>query len=390
MRVLVLSNMYPSAAEPGYGSFVQRQVDRLTREHDVEVKLVVSYGRGGGSANLGKYAQLLWRVIVATARGGYDVVHAHYLLPTAAFSLIPAVVRRKPLVITAHGTDIYTGTWRGWKSPITRALRRACRIIVVSEFLAERLTENFGVAQTPGCGFVIANMGVDAEKFTPGDTAGDGATAEAGAAAAGEATADDAAKIAAKSAAKLAQNVPTGIPHLLFVGNFVEQKGVTDLARALVELDTRGVDFRATLLGHGPDDSEVRATVAPLGEKVRFKMPVPHGQLVEVFRSADLFVLPSRREGVGLLVCLESLACGVPVACGRAGGLPELVREGVNGALFEPNDPVGMADKLQRLLGDPEELARLASAARLSALPYSESEQAEKVFRVYEECAGRQ
>jgi glycosyltransferase involved in cell wall biosynthesis len=360
MRVLVLTNMYPSDAEPGYGSFVQRQVDRLTRERGVEVTLVASYGRGGGAANLGKYAQLLARTIAATARGGYDVVHAHYLLPTAAFSLIPAVLRGKPLVITAHGTDIFTGTWRGWKSFITRALRRACRIIVVSDFLADRLTENFGVAQRPGHEFLIANMGVDAEQFTPGDTA----------------------------ACKAAEGVPEGIPHLLFVGNFVEQKGVTDLARALVELDARGIDFRATLLGHGPDAEEVKRTVEPLGEKVRFKLPVPHGQLVDVFRSADLFVLPSRREGVGLLVCLESLACGVPVACGRAGGLPELVRDGENGALFEPNDPGGIADVVERLLGDPEELNRLAGAARDSALPYSESEQAERVFRVYEECAG--
>ncbi|MDO9173541.1 MAG: glycosyltransferase family 4 protein [Actinomycetota bacterium] len=187
---------------------------------------------------------------------------------------------------------------------------------------------------------------------------------------------------------KVAAGIAADEPHLLFIGIFVEQKGVTDLARALVELDTRGIDFRATLLGHGPDDAEVRATVAPLGEKVRFRLPVPHEQLVEVFRSADLFVLPSRREGVGLLVCLESLACGVPVACGRAGGLPELVRDGENGALFEPNDPVGMADVVQRLLGNPAELARLAGAARDSALPYSESEQAERVFRVYEECAG--
>jgi glycosyltransferase involved in cell wall biosynthesis len=178
------------------------------------------------------------------------------------------------------------------------------------------------------------------------------------------------------------------VPHLLFIGNFVEQKGVTDLARALVVLRERGVDFRATLLGHGPEMAEVRDVVAPLGDLVAFRGVVPHAQLVDVFRSADLFVLPSRREGVGLLVCLESLSCGVPVACGRAGGLPEIVVDGVNGVLFEPSDPVGLADTLERLLGDPDRLARLAAAARGSALPYTEAMQAEKVFRVYEECAG--
>jgi glycosyltransferase involved in cell wall biosynthesis len=352
--------MYPSVTEPGYGSFVQRQKHELERSHGVQVRLVHTSRRGGGFANLLKYAELLGRTLVETVRGDFDVVHAHYLLPVAAFALIPARLRRKPLVITAHGTDIYTGTRPRWKPLIVRALKRACRIIVVSQFLAQRLAENFGIESTPDREFVIANMGVNTEQFTPGD----------------------------RDAQKAAAGLPLGVPHLLFVGNFVEQKGVTDLARALVILRDRGVSFSATLLGHGPEMTEVRAVTAPLGEIVRFREVVPHEQLVDVFRSADLFVLPSRREGVGLLVCLESLSCGVPVACGRAGGLPEIVHHGHNGALFEPGNPVAVADAIQRLLDDPAELARLAAATRDSALPYSEAAQAEKVYRVYEECVG--
>ncbi|HEY5541579.1 MAG TPA: glycosyltransferase [Coriobacteriia bacterium] len=361
MKVLMLSNMYPSAEEPGYGSFIQRQKRELTERHGVQIKLVSTSRRGGGLNNVPKYAALLAKTLAATMRGGYDVVHAHYLLPVAAFALIPSVARRKPLVITAHGTDIFSGQMRPWKRYITTALRRACRIIVVSEYLGDRLTENFGIASDAGRGFVIANMGVNTELFTPGDT----------------------------SALKEAAGIPASVPHLLFVGNFVEQKGVTDLARALVLLRERGIDFRATLLGHGPEMAEVRDIVAPLGEAVRFKTVVAHEQLVDVFRSADLFVLPSRREGVGLLVCLESLSCGVPVACSTAGGLPEIVRDGENGALFEPGNPPALADVVQRLLGDPQERARLAARARAGALPYSEAMQAEKVYRVYEECAGQ-
>jgi glycosyltransferase involved in cell wall biosynthesis len=361
ITVLMLTNMYPSAAEPGYGSFVARQKGQLERAHGVQVRLVSTSRRGGGFANVLKYAELLSKTFFETARGGYDIVHAHYLLPVAAFALIPSAWRRKPLVITAHGTDIFTGTRRAWRPWIVRALKRACRIIVVSHFLAERLAENFGVTPTPGCDLLIANMGVDTALFTPGD----------------------------RDALKRAAGLPVGVPHLLFVGNFVEQKGVTDLARALVLLAENAVDFRATLLGHGPEMHEVAGIVEPLGERVRFRTVVSHEALVDVFRSADLFVLPSRREGVGLLVCLESLSCGVPVACGRAGGLPEIVHDGVNGVLFEPNDPAGLAETLQGLLGDPERLAALAAAARDSALLYSEASQAEKVFRVYQECAGQ-
>ncbi len=365
-----MSNMYPSDAEPGYGSFVQRQVDRLVARHGVKVHLVASQRRGGGIANLAKYAGLLFKTLAATVRGDYDLVHAHYLLPVAAFALIPAVVRHKPLVITAHGTDIYTGLRPFWKPWIVRALARACHVIVVSEFLAEALRENFGIAPQPDRVFVIANMGVDLDLFTPGSP---GASERAA---------------TARAAASFADVAAPAPAHLLFVGNFVEQKGVTDLARALALLAERGVSFRATLLGDGPQMAEVKQVTAPLGDAVRFAKPVPHAQLVEVFRSADLFVLPSRREGVGLLVCLESLACGVPVACGRAGGLPEIVHDGVNGVTFEPSNPVGLADALQGLLGDPERLAQLASNARASALPFGEAEQADMVYRVYEECAG--
>ena len=241
------------------------------------------------------------------------------------------------------------------------ALKRACRVIVVSEFLAQRLVENFGVAAPADRPFVIANMGVDYDKFTPGD----------------------------RPALKASGGLPVDVAHLLFVGNFVEQKGVSDLARALALLNARGVAFRASLLGHGPEMPEVAAVLEPLGDLVRFREVVSHDALVDVFRSADLFVLPSRREGVGLLVCLESLSCGVPVAAGRAGGLPEIIVDGVNGVVFEPGDPEGLADALQHLIENPDELARLAASARASALPYSEDSQADKVFRVYEECVRR-
>ena len=361
LRVLMLTNMYPSAAEPGYGSFIERQEQELTQAHGVQVKLVATTMRGEGLANFKKYWGFLLKTVSATVRGDFDLVHAHYLMPVAAFALIPAAFRRKPLVITAHGTDIFSGMAWPWRPLIARALRRACRIIVVSQFLAEHLAKNYGIAQTAGHEFVIANMGVNTERFTPGDRRG----------------------------LKRADELPADVPHLLFVGNFVEQKGVVDLARALVKLRERGVGFQATLLGHGPKMPEVLAIVEPLGDAVRFRTVVSHEMLVDVFRSADIFVLPSRREGVGLLVCLEALSCGVPVVAGRAGGLPEIIHDGENGVLVEPQNPDALADAIQRLVEDASALAALADNARRSALPYSEAAQAEKVHRVYEDCVGR-
>ncbi len=357
MRVLLLSNMYPSSADPGYGSFVSRQQHRLTSDHGVEFSLVVSARRGGGWANVGKYARLLGSTIVATLRGDYDIVHAHYLLPSAAFALLPALARHRPLVITAHGTDVYTGQRPFWKGLVTRALRRAHRVIVVSDFLGRELEAGYGIQ--PRGGVLVSDMGVDTALFTPGD----------------------------RDAARRTRGLPDGVPHVLFVGNLVETKGVADLATALVSLAARKTGFRATFVGGGPMLAELQRITGPIRDSVTFAGVLPHHALVDVFRSADLFVLPSHREGLGL-VCLEALACGVPVVAVRTGGIPEIIADGVNGVLVEPGDRVALADALERLLGDATLRSRLAAAARATALEHDEAVQAARVAQVYADALG--
>jgi len=350
-----MSNMYPSSDDPGYGSFVARQQRRLTDDHGVEFSLVVSSRRGGGLATVLKYGRLLAETIAATVRGEYDLVHAHYLLPTAAFALLPAAVRRRPLVITVHGTDIYTAQRPFWKSLVTRALRRARRVIVVSEFLRDELHEGYGV--TPRDGALVSDMGVDTARFTPGD----------------------------RAAAKNAAGLPTGAPHVLFVGNLVATKGVADLASALVALADRGIPLHATFVGDGPMLARLKEITAPLGDRVRFTGVLPHGSLVGVFQSADVFVLPSHREGLGL-VCLEALACGVPVLATRTGGIPEIVCDGENGLLVEPGDATALTAALSRLLEDESLRARLSGPARSTALLHDESLQAERIAGVYRDA----
>lgn len=360
MRVLLMTNMYPSEDDPAYGSFVARQQGRLTSEHGVSFKVIYSTSRGegsGGGGSLGKYVGLLVKTLAVTLAGGYDLVHAHYLLPTAALALIPAALRGKPLVITAHGTDIYTGQRRFWRGLIARAIRRACRVVVVSRFLGLELITGYG---RPSSDLVVADMGVDTERFAPMD----------------------------KESLKADLGMTGAVPHLLFVGAFVEQKGLQDLAEALNIMAGDGVPFRATLLGDGPLKPAVEAMVHELGDRVRMAPFAPHPQLPALMGSADLFVLPSRREGVGLLVCLEALACGVPVVATRAGGLPEIVKDGVNGVLVPPEQPRELAGALERLCRDPDRIVKLAGRARETALAHDERAQAARIAQVYAECAG--
>ena len=298
LRVLMLSNMYPSAEEPGYGSFIQRQERELTDRFGVEIKLIATPRRGEGMANFTKYASLLWQTVSATVLGGYDIVHAHYLLPVAAFALIPAGLRRKPLVITAHGTDIFSGTVWPW-----RPLIIACASFARAASSWSRSSSPSASPRTsaspnvPGREFVIANMGVNTERFTPGDAA----------------------------ALKAAAGIPADVAHLLFVGNFVEQKGVVDLARALVMLARAGSGVPGDDAGARPGDARGPADRGA----TRRDRAVPHGHLardarrrVSLGRPVRAAVTPRRCRSAGLPRGACPAACpwsrDGPVVCPRS------------------------------------------------------------------------
>ena len=97
MRVLAVTNMYPTDDEPGFGAFVFEQVDAL-RRLGIEVDVLSFDGRRDRTAYLRAVARLREQ-----ARGGYDVVHAHYGLSGA----VAMLQRRVPVVTTFHGSDIF-------------------------------------------------------------------------------------------------------------------------------------------------------------------------------------------------------------------------------------------------------------------------------------------
>jgi hypothetical protein len=89
-------------------------------------------------------------------------------------------------------------------------------------------------------------------------------------------------------------------------------------------------------------------------------------ELGAAFASADAFVFPSRTETLGL-VLLEAMAAGCPVVAARSGGIPDIVQDGVNGYLFDPNDEQGAITATQKLLANPNERETLRHNARQEA-----------------------
>jgi glycosyltransferase involved in cell wall biosynthesis len=130
----------------------------------------------------------------------------------------------------------------------------------------------------------------------------------------------------------------------------VPVKGLDVLLEACLRLKSRNLSFRLYLVGDGPLQERLEARVKANGlqEQVCFAGPVPHEQLADWYRAADLTVLPSRSEGVPN-VLLESLACGTPFVASRVGGVAELA---VNPELdlVPPEDPDALAAAIVRSL----------------------------------------
>jgi glycosyltransferase involved in cell wall biosynthesis len=158
---------------------------------------------------------------------------------------------------------------------------------------------------------------------------------------------------------------------VLAVGRFVAKKGFDVLIDACAVLRDRGVPFEAVIVGQEDKHSAtVREHVVRhgLGRDVRLPGPMGQDALLEHYRHATALCMPSRlladdRDGIPN-VLVEAMAAGTPVVASGVSGIPELVEDDVNGLLVAPEDPVALADALQRLHGDRELARRLAARGR--------------------------
>jgi glycosyltransferase involved in cell wall biosynthesis len=152
-------------------------------------------------------------------------------------------------------------------------------------------------------------------------------------------------------------------PTLLAVGRLHHDKGFDILLEAFRLLGDEHPEWRLTVLGEGEERARLEALRDRLELAGRVSLPGRVKDPYTFMRRASLFVLPSRAEGFPLALC-EALACGLPAVCTDcAGGVRDIIREGVNGVLVPPRDARALARALGRLMADETERARLARNA---------------------------
>jgi glycosyltransferase involved in cell wall biosynthesis len=149
-------------------------------------------------------------------------------------------------------------------------------------------------------------------------------------------------------------------PLLLYVGRLSAEKEIDQIKPVLQAIPSA----RLALVGDGPYRQELEKIFADTSTK--FVGYLTGKDLASAFASADAFVFPSRTETLGL-VLLEAMAAGCPVIAANAGGIPDIVTDGVNGYLFDPTDQQGAIVATQKLLDQPQVREILRQNARLEA-----------------------
>lgn len=267
-----------------------------------------------------------------------DLLHVHYAVPNAISAILAQQMlapRRLPVVTTLHGTDVtLVGNDPSYFETTKFGIEKSDAVTAVSQSLRQATVEQLHLADKSI--EVIPNF-IDPARYAavrgnPG----------------------------ARRWAKPGEKI------LIHVSNFRPVKRVMDVLDIFLGV-RQAMPARLLLVGDGPDRARLEERCRRLCccDAVTFLGSI--AAVEEVLTGSDLFLLPSESESFGL-AALEALACEVPVVASRAGGIPEVVRDGVDGLLFPVGDIGAMAAGARELLADGERHGRFARAAREGAV----------------------
>ncbi|KXB31564.1 glycosyl transferase family 1 [Dechloromonas denitrificans] len=360
MRTLLFSTLYPSAARPIHGVFVETRLRELLQTGQVETKVVAPVPwfpfKGKRFGVYGKYAETpkiehrnsidifhpryllppkvgmniapysLARSALPTIRKiirdgfDFDLIDAHYYYPDGVAAGIIAHALGKPFVVTARGSDLnLIAQYPKPRRLILQTAKQAKASIGVSSGLMQVLSSLGAEASK----LRVMRNGVDLERFQPIE----------------------------QTKARDRLGLPNNCRILLSVGNLIELKGHNIAIKALAKLNN---NERLVLVGHGPERSALQelADKHQLSERVLFAGQVPNEELACWYSAADALLLCSSREGWAN-VLLESMACGTPVIATNIPGTNEVIRSNAVGRLMSRRDDEALLAAYADLFSKP-------------------------------------
>lgn len=367
MKLLTVTTLYPNAATPAHGVFVENRLDAWRRFSGGEARVVApvpwfpfkarifgAYGRHAAAPAAERrrdveivhpryflppkigmsyaptaLARAIGRAARAIVKDGYDfdVLDAHYLYPDGVAAVWAARELGKPVVLTARGSDVtLLATFPRQREMILDAVRRADAVVCVAAALKADLVR----LGAPDEKIVVLRNGVDLEKFRPLDRE------------------------------EVRKRMNLAGPVVASVGRLIDRKGHDVVVKALASMPG------ATLLvvGEGPDGPRLKSLAKRfrLEDRVRFLGRLDHEALAEIYNAADALALASTREGWPN-VLLEAMACGTPAVAADAGGSAEAVSTTAAGRIVAERTPDAFAAALRDVIATADRAATRAYAA---------------------------
>lgn len=185
-----------------------------------------------------------------------------------------------------------------------------------------------------------------------------------------------------------ANPAPTGPFRMVCVSRLIPRKAIDVLITAFTTVHDRFPDAELVIVGDGVLGGRLHDLAGRFGlaDAIRFAGYQPHEKMATFYRSAHMFVLPSRHEGMSNAM-LEAMACGLPVVVTNTGGTAELVED--NGIVVQPDDPGQLATAILTLLDDENRRRHAAQASRTIARKFGWQSCARRYIETYREAVGR-
>jgi teichuronic acid biosynthesis glycosyltransferase TuaC len=355
VRVLIIAKDFPAPGQPRGGIFVLRQAQALAElGHEIRVVRIVPHAPPW-TAKWRSYRAIPDRytiegIAVHSIRAFFPprmlameylplqvggaireiiadfsphVLHAHFLIPSGQL----AVRQGLPTIVTAHGSDAYDWAWRrpGLRRAAAEAISRAGAVVAVSRFIERRVRD---LAERD---VRVVYNGADERIFGR----------------------------PARAAARESLGIAPDRFVVVFTGGDARGKGLRDVVAAAGRLGEPRLLLLATGLAT-PFDS-IRTAVATAGIEARLFGVIEQREIARLLAAADVFTLPSYREGLPASIC-EAMLSARPILATPVGGIPEVVVDGVHGYLVAPGDVASLAERLCDLARDPGAGVRMGEA----------------------------
>ncbi|MEI7712427.1 MAG: glycosyltransferase family 4 protein [Rhodospirillales bacterium] len=390
IRLLTFSTLYPNAARPNHGVFVENRLRQLLASGEAVSTVLAPIPYFPSSAPcFGEWARyaaapaaetrngievlhprylaipkigmsvapfLLYRAMIPVLRRllasgrRFDAIDAHYFYPDGVAAVWLGRYFRLPVVVTARGSDVtQLPEFRIPHRLICGAVAGSSAMITVSSALKDTLMELGAPAEK----VTVLRNGVDTALFSP-----------------------PADREALRRSLGLTRRT------LISVGLLIDRKGHHRTIEAMAQLP----EYELIIAGEGPERDRLAAQIARLGltDRVRLLGARPHAELPALYGAADASVLASSREGWAN-VLLESMACGTPVVASNIPGNPEVVRTRDAGLIVAENTPEGIAVGVRSLF-DP---LPARAATRAYAEPFSWDETTQGQLRLFRRVIAR-